>query len=394
MNSELKRVCVPGPVIVGGGPSGLAVAACLKEKGVPSLILEREDCLGSLWKLRSYDRLTLHIPKHLCELPNMAFPPEYPVFPTRRQFISYLDAYAECFSIMPRFGQEVKWAEYDSTMELWRVRTHDSEFLCRWLIVATGENAEPVLPEIAGLSTYQGRLLHTSSYANGAEFKGEKVLVVGCGNSGMEISLDLCENGSQTSIVVRDKLHVLPKEMLGISTFGLSMSLLNWLPINLVDRFLLLCSWFILGDTQKVGITRPKIGPIEMKMTTGKTPILDVGTLAKIRSGEIKVLPAIYRFTTRGAEFVDGRVLEFDSIILATGYRSNVPSWLKEGEFFNSQDGYPNRPFPHGWKGKNGLYSVGFTKRGLLGASMDAQRVAEDIAQQWNSETKHMFFEL
>ncbi|XP_010254903.1 PREDICTED: probable indole-3-pyruvate monooxygenase YUCCA9 [Nelumbo nucifera] len=394
METELKCVWVPGPVIVGAGPSGLATAACLKEKGVPSLILERENCLASLWKLKAYDRLRLHLPRQFCELPNMAFPPEFPIYPTKLQFLSYIEAYAKHFSIEPMFGKEVRHADYDSTLGFWRVRTNESEFVCRWLVVATGENAEAVMPEIAGMSDFRGRLLHTSMYGHGAGYNGKKVLVVGCGNSGMEISLDLCNNCAQTSLVVRDKLHVLPREMLGLSTFGLSMWLLKWFPTKLVDWFLLFSSWFILGDIQKFGLTRPKIGPLELKKTTGKTPVLDVGTLAKIKTGKIKVVPGIQRFTREGVEFVDGRVLEFDSVILATGYRSNVPSWLKEGEFFNKQDGYPKTPFPGSWKGSNGLYSVGFTKRGLLGVSADARRVAEDISRQWNSETKHLCFEL
>ncbi|OVA04531.1 Pyridine nucleotide-disulfide oxidoreductase [Macleaya cordata] len=392
MTSELKRVWVSQPVIIGAGPSGIATAACLKEKGLPSLILERENCVVSLWRNRTYDRLRLHLPKNYCELPYMVFPPDFPSYPTKEQFIDYLDTYAKHFSIEPMFEEEVQLAEYDSTMGFWLVQTNKSEFVCRWLIVATGENAEPVLPEIDGISDFQGRVLHTSSYKNGDEFEGEKVLVLGCGNSGMEISLDLCNCGAEASIVVRDKLHILPRDILGKSTFGISMWLLKWFPLWLVDRFLLFCSWLILRDTQQLGLHRPEFGPLELKSATGKTPVLDVGTLAKIKTGQIKVVPGIKRFTSRGAEFVDGKVREFNSVILATGYRSNVPSWLKEREFFSKEDGYPKTPFPNGWKGKNGLYSVGFTKRGLLGASIDAQRVAEDIAQQWNSETKHFQF--
>ncbi|KAJ4963515.1 hypothetical protein NE237_023454 [Protea cynaroides] len=393
MKSELRSVLVPGPLIVGAGPSGLATAACLKEKGVPSLILERENCIASLWKLKMYDRLNVHLPRKFCELPHMKLPPEFPAFPTRLQYISYLDAYAKHFSIEPMFGEEVRQAKYDSTTGFWTVQILRYKFFCRWLIVATGENAEPLLPEIPGISNFQGGYLHSSLYKNGADFKGERILVIGCGNSGMEISLDLCNNGAQPFVVVRDKLHILPREILGRSTFGLSMFLLKWLPLRIVDRFLVLSSWLILGDIQQFGLRRPEIGPLELKKTTGKTPVLDVGTSAKIKTGQIKVVPGIRRITDRGAEFVNGGAAEFDSVILATGYRSTVPSWLKEEEFFNKHNGYPKTQFPNCWKGKNGLYSVGFTKLGLAGASIDAKRVAEDIAWQWKSDTRQMHFE-
>ena len=86
------------------------------------------------------------------------------------------------------------------------------------------------------------------------------------------------------------KVHVLPREMLGKSTFGLSIWLLKWLPVRLVDGFLLMVSRLILGDTAKFGLDRPIIGPLRLKNLSGKTPVLDVGTLAKIKTGHIKVL--------------------------------------------------------------------------------------------------------
>lgn len=206
MESNPRQFWVPGPVIIGAGPSGLATAACLKEIGVPSLILEKENCIAASWKLRTYERLTLHLPKQFCELPLMPFPANFPTYPTKQQFISYLDSYVDHFSIKHFPGMEVKSAEYDSSIGFWRIWANDKEFLSRWLIVATGENSEPNIPEFKGISDYNGQVLHSSSYKLGDDYRGKKVLVVGCGNSGMEVSLDLCNNQAQTSMVVRDKV--------------------------------------------------------------------------------------------------------------------------------------------------------------------------------------------
>ncbi|KAL0557741.1 hypothetical protein IC582_006292 [Cucumis melo] len=389
----MRRVWIPGPVIVGAGPSGLAAAACLKQRGVPSVILERSNCIGSLWQLKTYDRLRLHLPKQFCELPFMGFPVEFPTYPSKQQFVKYLEDYAEKFDIRPRFNETVIEAEYDRTLGFWRVKSkrgrfEETEYVSRWLIVATGENAEAVVPELDGMDVFGGSIKHTSLYRSGEEFRGKKVLVVGCGNSGMEVCLDLCEHSATPYLVVRDTVHVLPREMLGRSTFGLSMWLLKWFPIRLVDAFLLMVSRFILGDTARFGLDRPIMGPLRLKNSSGKTPVLDVGTLAKIRSGHIKVRPSIKRLKRQAVEFVDGKTERFDSIILATGYRSNVPSWLKEGEMFGKEDGMPRMPFPKGWKGESGLYAVGFTKRGLLGTSMDAKRIAEDIERCWKADAK------
>jgi len=92
------------------------------------------------------------------------------------------------------------------------------------------------------------------------------------------------------------KVHVLPREMLGKSTFGLSMWLLKWFPLGLVDRFLLIVSWLMLGDTAQLGLDRPRLGPLQLKNLSGKTPVLDVGTLAKIKGGHIKVLSQYFPF--------------------------------------------------------------------------------------------------
>ncbi|GAB2223093.1 hypothetical protein Droror1_Dr00017230 [Drosera rotundifolia] len=400
-----RCILVTGPVIIGAGPSGLAAAACLREKGIPSLVLERSNCIASLWQQRTYDRLRLHLPKTFCELPMMPFPSEYPPYPTKQQFVAYLEDYAMRFCIKPIFSTTVVGAEYDEMIRMWRVRVttkseqmaegpqihqplQQVEYVCRWLVVATGENAEVVVPEMEGAREFEGELVHTSGYRSGEGYRGKRVLVVGCGNSGMEVCLDLCHHGAMPSIVVRDTVHILPREMLGRSTFGLSMWLLKWLPITLVDSLLLILSWLILGDTSRLGLHRPLMGPLQLKNLSGKTPVLDVGTFDKIKSGDIKVRPSIRRLKPNGVEFVDGVVENFDAIILATGYRSNVPSWLNEKKMFSEKDGLPRRPFPNGWKGENGLYAVGFTKRGLLGTSMDATRIAMDIESCWKSDCK------
>ncbi|KAL6532234.1 trkA [Orobanche gracilis] len=390
-----RCVLVNGPFIVGAGPSGLAVAACLKQQGVPSVVVERANCIASLWQNRTYDRLRLHLPKRSCQLPHMPFPESFPEYPSRQQFVDYLEAYAERFEIYPRFNETVRNAEYDESCGLWRVRTVEgdddggvaTEYICRWLVVASGENAEKVVPELEGVGEFGGNVMHACEYKSGRDFEGKRVLVVGCGNSGMEIAVDLSDHHAFPSMVVRSSVHVLPREILGHSTFQLSCSLRKWIPVWLVDKILLAAARLILGNTERYRLKRPSMGPLELKMATGKTPVLDIGAVSKIRSGDIKIVTAgVKRFLQGGVELINGDLLQLDSVILATGYSSNVPLWLKESEFF-SRDGFPKSPFPNGWKGKYGLYAVGFAKRGLSGASMDAVKVAQDIGGIWNRET-------
>ncbi|KAJ0963651.1 hypothetical protein J5N97_028773 [Dioscorea zingiberensis] len=394
-----RCMCVNGPVIIGAGPSGLAVAACLRDRGVPFIVLEQSNCIAPLWQNHTYDRLKLHLTKQFCQLPKLPFPDDFPKYPSKQQFIDYLELYAKHFAINPRFNETVLSARYDETCGLWRVRTVNKcgaetadgnaelEYICQWLVVATGENAETVVPEFEGLSQFGGRVIHSCEYKSGENYRGERVLVVGCGNSGMEVCLDLCHHNAIPFMVVRNSVHVLPREIIGKSTFELAVILMKWLPIWLVDKILLGFAYMVFGDMEKYGLTRPSTGPLELKNTQGKTPVLDIGTVAKIKSGEIKVVPGIKRFSPGKAEFVDGKVIDIDSVIFATGYRSNVPSWLQDSDFF-SKNGYPKEPYPNGWRGKAGLYAVGFARRGLPGASMDAVKIAEDIVKQWKEETK------
>ncbi|KAI3522741.1 hypothetical protein L1887_00783 [Cichorium endivia] len=374
---------VDGPIIVGAGPSGIAVAACLKENGIPSLVLERSDCIASLWQHKTYDAVKLHLPKQFCELPLLRFPNSVPKYPTKDQFVAYIVAYARHFDIKPIFNQPVESARFDFERGVWRVETEDSGYESRWLVVATGENAEPFVPEIPGLQTFEGRLLHASDYKNGNEFKQMRVVVIGCGNSGMEISLDLCNHNAIPFMVVRNSVHIVPREIFGFSTFGVAMALLKWLPVKLVDKLLLSITNYTLGDTEKFGLRRPKTGPLELKMATGITPVVDVGALSKVKTGNIKVVEqAVREITKNGVVFMDGQELECDGIVLATGYKSNLSSWLKVTDI-STDKGVQKTLLHDGWKGENGLYMVGFSKRGLYGVACDAVEIAKGIGNQW-----------
>lgn len=282
---------VEGAIIVGGGPSGLAAAACLKMKGVPSLIIEKSDGIGSLWKYKAYDRLHLHIPKQFCELPHYAFPEDYPLYPNRQQFVTYLENYFHHFGMKALFNAQVNTAEYDAEFECWKVsvKGEEVELRARWLVVASGENAEAVSPAMAGLREFGGPVVHSCNYKSGADYSGQKVLVVGCGNSGMEIALDLANFNAQPSLVVRSPVHILPREVFGTSTFAVAMRMMKSFPLWFTDMLLVWYTWAMLGDTAVYGIKRPSDGPMTIKCMKGKTPILDVGTFAKIKNGDIKV---------------------------------------------------------------------------------------------------------
>jgi indole-3-pyruvate monooxygenase len=214
-------------IIVGAGPAGLATAAALKMKQIPSIIFEREDCIGSLWKKKTYDRLHFHIPKQFCSLPHHKFPSQFPQYPSRYQVVEYLDEYTQTFQLDPFFNHTVVRSTHDDSIGAWRVSVRDAnrpdsamEYVAKWLVVASGENCEPVLAQVPGIKNFKGPVLHSSQYKNGVGYCDKKVLVVGSGNSGMEISLDLANHGAQPFLAVRGKASFNSTNHLDLIFFG------------------------------------------------------------------------------------------------------------------------------------------------------------------------------
>lgn len=196
-------------IIVGAGVAGLATSVCLKKLNISNIVLEREDCYASFCKKNSHDGLKLHLAKEFCKLPYKPFPPDTPRFVSKEGFIKYLDNYVSHFEINPKCYRYVVSGYYEEKQEGWRIvaintalDTHEVYF-GKFLVVATGENSEGFIPHIPGLNRFEGELLHSSDSINAEDYKDKNVLVVGCGNSGMEIAYCLSNYGAKTSIVVR-----------------------------------------------------------------------------------------------------------------------------------------------------------------------------------------------
>lgn len=208
-------------VIVGAGPAGIATSACLNLLSIPNIVLEREDCYASLWQKKAYDRLKLHLAKSFCELPHMPFPVSAPTFVPKDMFVQYLQNYVYQFNVSPLYRRSVENAWFNRIAKKWVVTAKNSvsglveEYVCEFLVAATGENSEGLIPSINGLDSFKGLFIHSSEYDNGKRFGRKDVLVVGAGNSGMEIAYDLCNWGAQTSIVIRSPvsaLNALPRD--------------------------------------------------------------------------------------------------------------------------------------------------------------------------------------
>ena len=227
---------------------------------------------------------------------------------------------------------------------------------------------------------FAGRILHSRDYRNATPFAGQRVLVVGMGNTGAEIALDLVEHGVSTALSVRSPISVVYRDVLGRPT-QLSAIALARLPHAFGDAIALWVRRLTVGDTGRYGLLLRDSSPLYDLRELGKTPVIDVGTLARIESGEIRMHPGIERLTTHGARFVDGSEASFDALIAATGHRSNVQALFPNHAIDLDANGLPTRLAGAG--DLAGVYFVGFDTRqagGLLRTiGMQAKAVADAL---------------
>lgn len=370
-----------GILVIGAGPSGLAVSACLKRHGEPHALIEREPTIGASWR-RHYDRLHLHTAKEHSALPGMPFPASYPTYPSREEVVAYLDRYAAQMELDPWLGVEVTRARREG--DAWHAQTRDGRrYRAHALIVATGYNAVPNRAAWPGLSDFPGAVLHACEYKNGAPFEGRRVLVVGSGNSGAEIAIDLWESrAAEVAMSFRSPVHVVPRDAFGLPAQHLTI-LMSRLPTRLADKLSEPLRKLTVGDLSRWGIQRPEVGPLELLETTGRVPLIDIGTIALIKQGAITVHPDLARLDRDTVHFVDGRARAFDAIVLATGYRAGLSRWLECGPEVLDARGLPR---VHGHESAlPGLYFLGFrnpTTGNLREIALEAERIADDLHQR------------
>jgi cation diffusion facilitator CzcD-associated flavoprotein CzcO len=303
--------------IVGAGPAGLATAACLRKRGVDALVLEAERTLGASWR-RHYDRLHLHTVKAQSHLPGLAFSAEVPRYPSRDEVVAYLEAYAAKFGIAPRTG--VRVTRVRAAGDALVVETERATYEARAVVMAAGFNRVPNPERLPGAELFRGPIVHAAQYRTGASFAGQRVLVVGAGNTGAEIALDLAEQGATPTLAARTAVNVVPRSFLGIPIQLTSIGLRK-APLPFADACARVVSRLSFGDLSRYGLPRATVGALSAIRLRRRIPVIDVGTIAAIKRGAITVKPAVAHLTDAGAVFVDGTACDLDAVVLATGYR-------------------------------------------------------------------------
>lgn len=369
----------PRVLVVGAGPGGLAVAACLQRRGIGGIVLERRESVGSSWRDR-YDRLHLHTPRVQSHLPGYRIPRRYGRWVSRDDMVAYLEAYARHHRIVPRFGVEVERVEPIGPG--WRLQTSEGPLEGDAVVLGTGCFAVPRVPDWPGLVDYGGHWLHASAYRSGAAYAGRDVLVVGMGNTGAEIAVDLVEQGARrVRLAVRTPPHIFPLTVAGIPTTLLGIPN-QFLPPRLADPANALVQRFTIGDLSAFGLPRPADGLVASFRATGKVPIIDVGIVEQLRHRRVEPVPAVTGFDEQAVHLADGTRLRVDVLIAATGYRTGLEGLVGHLGVLDEHGCpavAPGRSHPRAPR----LYYVGLRNPliGLLNSiRLDAQRVARAVA--------------
>jgi cation diffusion facilitator CzcD-associated flavoprotein CzcO len=362
-------------VVIGAGPAGLATAVQLRRLGMPVLVLERADAVAASWRGR-YDRLRLNSSRPFSKLPGARYPRGTGMFPSRDQVVEYLESYARDHELEIRFRTHVERIDRDGTG--WLLQTSTGELPARDVVVAAGYEHTFWVPKWPGRDTFAGRLIHSAEYRNAEEFRGDDVLVVGPGSSGMEIAYDLAENGAaRVRLAIRTPPNIILREPLGPF---LARQVVK-LPTARADRLMSFVRRKRIGDLTEFGLPEPEEGVVGRLKRLGVAPaIVDREVLDAIRERRIEIVGAVEALDEGGAQLAGGDRIEPDAVIAATGYRTGLGPMVGHLGVLDEHDA----PVTTVAEAAPGLRFVAYVHRpGLIGLmGEEAREAARGIAKR------------
>ncbi|GAA3822069.1 NAD(P)/FAD-dependent oxidoreductase [Streptomyces chiangmaiensis] len=369
--------------VIGGGPGGLAAAYALRAQGVRAVVLEKSDRVGASWR-RHYDRLHLHTTRRLSALPGLAMPRSFGRWVARDDVVRYLETYAEHHQLEIVTGVEVSRIEAAPDGTGWLLHaTGGRELTGSAVVVATGYNHTPRVPDWPGRDAYSGEFLHAGEYRNAAPYAGRDALVVGVGNTGAEIAVDLAEGGaSRVRLSVRTTPHIVRRSTAGWAAQFTGI-LVRRLPVRLVDRLAGPMARLSVPDLSAHGLPRPGTG-LYSRVQEGSIPVQDVGLIDAVHKGRVEIVAAVEGFEGGKVALADGSRIEPDAVIAATGYVRALEGLVGHLGVLDAR----GKPVVHGARCPRtapGLYFTGFTNpiSGMFRElAIDGHRIAKAVARR------------
>ncbi|MGY1579841.1 flavin-containing monooxygenase [Streptomyces sp. MN13] len=368
--------------VIGGGPGGLAAAYALRAKGIRAVVLEKSDRVGASWR-RHYDRLRLHTTRRASALPGLAIPRRFGRWVARDNVVRYLEKYAEHHRLEIVTGVEVTRVDRSPDGTGWLLHaTGGRELTGAAVVVATGYNHTPHIPDWPGLAEYGGDFRHARDYRNPEPYAGRDVLVVGIGNTGAEIAVDLVEGGaSRVRLAVRTAPHIFRRTTAGWPT-QYNGILIRRLPVRLVDVLARPLARLSVPDLSAHGLPRPDTG-LYSRQREGAVPVQDVGLIDAVRKGRVEIVAAVDSFEDGKVVLADGTRVGPDAVIAATGYVRALEGLVGHLDVLDER----GRPVVHGGRTPDhahGLFFTGFTNpiSGMFRElAIDAEKIAKAVAR-------------
>ena len=369
-------------VVLGAGPGGLAAAAELRSAGIETLVLDKADRVGASWA-GHYDRLHLHTSRGLSGLPGYRIPRRYGRWVARDDVLRYLADYAATRRLPVALG--VTALTVERGIDEWRVsweRGGERGIIATdTVVVATGYNHTPKIPEWPGLDGYHGTVVHSSAYRNPVDLGARDVLVVGPGNSGAEIAADLASDGVRVALAMRTPPNVVLRAVAGIPSQALILSM-SPLPVKAQDALAGLLQRVAVGRLDRYGIPKAPRGIATQQLRDDVTPTIDVGLLKALKAGAVTIVPTVERFTADAVVLVDGTERRPDAVVVATGFRRGLESLVGDlGVLAGS--GRPLINADAQLAAHPGLYFLGYSNPltgNLRQLGIDARRIARRVA--------------
>ncbi|MEO5758801.1 MAG: NAD(P)/FAD-dependent oxidoreductase [Mesorhizobium sp.] len=316
-----EKVAVEAAIVIGAGAAGLAVAHALIKAGVPTAILEKEQRLAEPWH-RRHQQLNLNTHRDLSALPGLAYPKGTPAFPPRTVVIGHMNAFREANQLPVQFGVTVEEVLFKG--DHWAVETSAGPRLARHVVIATGRDQQPFIPEWKGMKDFPGRIIHAADFGDVGNYAGKKVLVVGAGNSGFDALNHLASaNAAAVWLSARNGPSVLPKRIGKIAVHRLSPFMAR-LPLRVADMVIAATQRLVFGDLTRYGMPPAPSGGASRLTTEYNAIAADDGAIRAIKAGKITVLPTIREFTRKGVVMSNGTLIDPDIVIAATGYRTGL----------------------------------------------------------------------
>ncbi|WP_437495035.1 SDR family NAD(P)-dependent oxidoreductase [Sorangium sp. So ce1014] len=310
--------------IIGGGPTGIGTAKCLLQRGIPIEIIEREDDFGGVWNFgsssgRVYESTHLISSKVNTQFSDYPMPEDYPHYPDRRMFLAYLRDMARHFDLydFARLGTSVERIEPEG--DRWRVATSDGdERLYRGVVIANGLQRQPSYPSLHG--TFTGETLHSADYRSANSLRGKRVLIIGGGNSGCDIAVDVSSSADTVFHSMRRPYYFMPKFIEGRPTQEWLMDLPRQLGKG-VDVWSHVRRVFKLAgfDPSDYGLQAPDYGINQAH------PIINSHYLCHVGQGDIVPKSDVVSLDGQRVKFADGSAVDVDCILYATGYIPHFP---------------------------------------------------------------------